>query len=251
MITDPQGTVLALFLVFCRVGGCMMVLPGFSSARVPPQIRLFMAVAVSMAVLPLLWDIVYPRVTGTSELSFLTLILGETAIGIMYGMIARLFSLGLQFTGSVITQMIGFTSPPTPDVLEDAAENQLTNLISFGGLMVLFAMDFHHMILKALIDSYGQMPVGGALHVQKLLISLTDTVQATTLIMLRLSSPFIIYGLMFNISVGLVNKLAQQIPVFFISTPYLIAGGLFMLYLSIAAMLKLFADAFPTIFLGL
>lgn len=251
MITDPQGTILALFLVFCRVGGCMMVLPGFSSARVPPQIRLFVAVAVSMAVMPLLWDLVYPKVTGSSELSFLTLILGETAIGVMYGMIARLFSLGLQFTGSVLTQMIGFTSPPTPDVLEDAAENQLTNLISFGGLMVLFAMDFHHMILKAVIDSYGQMPVGGVLHVQKLLISLTDTVQATTLIMLRLSSPFIIYGLMFNVSVGLVNKLAQQIPVFFISTPYLIAGGLFMLYLSIAAMLKLFADAFPTIFLGL
>lgn len=229
----------------------MMVLPGFSSARIPPQIRLFVAVAVSMAVTPLLWDIVYPRVTGASELALLTLIIGELAIGVMYGMIARFFSLGLQFTGSVLTQMIGFNSPPTPDVLEDAAENQLTNLISFGGLMVLFAMDFHHMILKAIMDSYGQMPVGGAIHVQKLLISLTDTIQATTLIMLRLSSPFIIYGLMFNISVGLVNKLAQQIPIFFISTPYLIAGGLFMLYLSIAAMLRLFGEAFPSIFLGL
>lgn len=251
MINDPQGTILTLFLIFCRVGGCMMVLPGFSSARVPPQIRLLVAVAVSMAVMPLLWDTTYPRVTGASQLAFLTLILGESAIGIMYGMIARFFSLGLQFTGSVLTQMIGFSAPPTPDILEDAAENQLTNLISFGGLMVLFAMDFHHMILKAVIDSYVQMPVGGAIHMQKLLITLTDTVQATTLIMLRLSSPFIIYGLMFNISVGLVNKLAQQIPVYFISTPYLIAGGLFMLYLSIAAMLRLFGDAFPTIFLKL
>jgi flagellar biosynthetic protein FliR len=251
MITDPQGTILAIFLVFCRVGACMMVLPGFSSARVPPQIRLLVAGAISMAVAPMLWDIIYPRVTGASQLTFFTLILAELAVGVMYGMIARFFTLGLQFTGSVLTMMIGFTSPPTPDVLEDAAENQLTNLISFGGLMVLFAMDFHHMILKAMIDSYVQMPVGGAVNIQKLLISLTDTVQATTLIMLRLSSPFIIYGLMFNISVGLVNKLAQQIPVFFISTPYLIAGGLFMLYLSIAAMLKQFGDVFPTIFLGL
>ncbi|MBB4064146.1 flagellar biosynthetic protein FliR [Gellertiella hungarica] len=251
MITDPQGTILALFLTFCRIGGCVMVLPGFSSARVPPQVRLFAALGLSMAVLPMVWDIVYPKVGGGNQLAYITLILSESAVGVMYGMIARFFTLGLQFTGSVLTQMIGFNAPPAPDVLEDNAENQLTNLISFGGLMVLFAMDFHHMVFRALLDSYMQMPVGGDMHVQKLLISLTDTVQATTLIMLRLSSPFIIYGLMFNVSIGMINKLAQQIPIFFISTPYLIAGGLFMLYLSIAAMLKQFADAFPTIFLGM
>lgn len=251
MITDPQGTILALFLAFCRVGGCMMVLPGFSSARVPPLVRLFASLGLTMALLPMLWDIIYPKVSGGSQIAYITLILSESAIGVMYGMIARFFTLGLQFTGTVLTQMIGFNAPPAPDILEDVAENQLTNLISFGGLMVLFAMDFHHMVFRALMESYIQLPVGGDMHVQKLLISLTDTARATTLIMLRLASPFILYGLIFNISIGMINKLAQQIPIYFISTPYLIAGGMFMLYLSIAAMLKQFADAFPSIFLGL
>lgn len=251
MITDPQGTVLALFLAFCRVGGCMMVLPGFSSARVPPMVRLFASLGLSMAVLPMVWDIVYPRVSGGTQIAYITLILSESVIGVMYGMIARFFTLGLQFTGTVLTQMIGFNAPPAPDVLEDAAENQLTNLISFGGLMVLFAMDFHHLVFRALLESYVQLPVGGDMHIQKLLISLTDTARVTTMIMLRLASPFIIYGLIFNVSIGMINKLAQQIPIYFISTPYLIAGGMFMLYLSIAAMLKQFSDAFPSIFLGL
>ncbi|MEK1866815.1 MAG: flagellar biosynthetic protein FliR, partial [Ensifer adhaerens] len=30
MITDPEGTVLALFAAFCRIGGCIMIMPGFS-----------------------------------------------------------------------------------------------------------------------------------------------------------------------------------------------------------------------------
>ncbi|MBC7313198.1 MAG: flagellar biosynthetic protein FliR, partial [Rhizobium sp.] len=30
MITDPEGTVLAMFVAFCRIGACFMVLPGFS-----------------------------------------------------------------------------------------------------------------------------------------------------------------------------------------------------------------------------
>jgi flagellar biosynthetic protein FliR len=41
---------LAAFLVFCRVGACFMVLPGMSSARVSPQIRILVALAVSVAV---------------------------------------------------------------------------------------------------------------------------------------------------------------------------------------------------------
>jgi len=66
MITDPQGTILALFLIFCRMGGCVLAMPGFSSARVPEILRVFVAAGLSLAVLPLLWDTVYPAVSGTS-----------------------------------------------------------------------------------------------------------------------------------------------------------------------------------------
>jgi len=55
---------------------------------------------------------------------------------------------------------------------------------------------------------------------------------------------------MFNVAIGLINKLAPQIPVFFISTPFLLAGGLFLLYLSIAAFIRQFADGFATVFLS-
>ncbi|MDG3575187.1 flagellar biosynthetic protein FliR [Rhizobium sp. YJ-22] len=249
MIDDPQGTVLAFFVVLCRIGGCIMVLPGFSSARLPVTVRMMTALAMSMALLPLLWDAVYPKVSG-DQATFVALVVSEMAIGVMYGMIARFFTLGVQFVGTVVTMMIGFNAPPASDVLEDTAENQLTNMLSFAALMVLFSLDFHHVVFRAVMESYDTMPAGVMFNAQKSLITLTDTLVETTRIMLRLSSPFILYGLMFNVSIGLINKLAQQVPVYFISAPYLITGGLFMLYLSVAAMLRQFADAFPTVFIG-
>lgn len=249
MISDPEGTVLALFAAFCRIGACMLTLPGFSSARISPQIRIFIALAVSLALLPVLWDTVYPRVSGAGY-SYIKLVVGETLIGSMYGLIPRLFVLGLQFAGSAISMSIGFNSPGAPDILEDTAENQLTNMISFGGLLLLFLMDFHHTVFRALVDSYTLMPLGGFPDVQKMLITLTDTLTATFYLMLRLSSPFIIFGLMFNVAIGLINKLAPQIPIYFISMPYLLMGGLFLLYLSIAALVNQFAEYFTTIFLG-
>jgi flagellar biosynthetic protein FliR len=249
MISDPQGTILALFLAFCRIGACVMVLPGFSSARIPQQIRILVAVALSMAVLPVLWDTIYPKASAGGA-NYILLIFTESLIGVMYGMMARLYTLGLQFAGTVISMMIGFSAPGGSDIVEDSSETSLTSLITFSALMILFIMDFHHYVFKALVDSYAVIPFGGHLQMQATLISFTDTLQATTYIMLRLASPFILYGLMFQVSIGFINKLAPQIPIYFISTPYLLMGGLFMLYLSIAAMVSQFSDAFLSVYNG-
>lgn len=224
-----------------------MTLPGFSSGRVPTNIRLFLALGLSLAVLPMLWDTLYPRVS-TSPATMIGLIGSEMLIGIMYGMIARVYVLGLQFTGSILTMAIGFTAPGGHDVLEDSQDTAMTSLITFSGLMMLFMLDFHHVVFRALVESYSVTPVGSVLEPQKLLITLTDTLRASTNIMLRLASPFLIYGLLFNVAIGLINKLAPQIPVYFISTPYLITGGIFMLYLAIAAMVRQFADGFAPVF---
>ncbi|NLS18065.1 flagellar type III secretion system protein FliR [Rhizobium sp. P40RR-XXII] len=249
MISDPQGTILALFVAFCRIGGCMMVLPGFSSGRIPPQIRLLLSVALSMAILPLLWNTIYPQVSK-GDASFIGLIFTETVIGLMYGMMARIYTLGLQFAGASISMLIGFNAPGGADIVEESSETSLTSLISFCGLMMLFILDFHHYILQALVDSYSVVPLGGHIEPRAALISITDTLETTFFIMLRLASPFLLYGLMFQISIGFINKLAPQIPIYFISTPYLLMGGLFMLYLSIAALVSQFSSAFLTVFNG-
>ena len=249
MITDPQGTILALFVAFCRIGGCMMVLPGFSSGRVPTQFRLLLSAALTMAILPLLWNTIYPQVSK-GDATYIALIFTETVIGLMYGMMARIYTLGLQFTGTVISMMIGFNAPGGADIIEESNETSLTSLISFCGLMILFIMDFHHYVLQALVDSYSVIPFGGHIEPRAALISITDTLETTFFIMLRLASPFVLYGLMFQISIGFINKLAPQIPIYFISTPYLLMGGLFMLYLSIAALVSQFSSAFLTVFNG-
>lgn len=250
MITDPQGTIIALFLAICRIGACFMTMPGFSSSRISPQIRMLLCVAVSMALLPVLWDTIYPKVSSASQGTVVGLIFTEVVIGSMYGLIARFYTLGFQFTGALIGASIGLSAPGGADVIEDVQENQISNFITFGGLLVLFIFDFHHIVLKALVDSYTATPVGALISGQKMLITLTDTLRASFSIMLRLASPFVIYGLMFNVAVGLINKLAPQIPVFFISTPFVLAGGLFMLYLSVAALIRQFVDGFGPVFIG-
>lgn len=251
MITDPQGTIMALALAFCRIGGCIMMMPGFSSARLPVQVRLFLALTLSMALLPMLWDQLYPQVRNVDPATYGMLIASETIVGSVFGLIAQLYTLGLQFAGTAITSAIQFSGPPGNDVIDDTSESQVTSLISLGGLLVLLMLNFHYVVIKALIDSYATIPLGTGLNPQRILVTLTDTLSATFMIALRLMSPFLIYTIMFNGAVGLINKMAPQIPVYFVSTPYALLGGIFLLYLGIAAMIEEFVKGFPLVFNGM
>ena len=61
---------------------------------------------------------------------------------------------------------------------------------------------------------------------------------------LRIASPFIVFAVVVNLAIGLVNRLTPQIPVYFISGPFVIAGGLILFYFVSGAMVAAFMTAF-------
>ena len=50
VISGLTDSVLATFIVFCRIGACLMLVPGFSSVNIPAQIRLFVAIVSTLSV---------------------------------------------------------------------------------------------------------------------------------------------------------------------------------------------------------
>lgn len=250
MIGDPEGTVLALFAAFCRIGSCIMVLPGFSSFRVPVQIRLLLAVAVSMALLPVMWDSIYPEVQGGGSL-YIYLVGTEMLIGVTMGLIARYIVLALQFAGTGMSMAIGFNALPGSGLVENEAEGSITALISFTALFVLFLSDFHHLVIASLVRSYSFMPLGTDFDPRMALMTLTDTLAGAFMLALRLASPFLVYGLIFNLSIGMVNKLSPQIPVYFISIPFILFGGLILFYFGSRSFFTLFIAGFDPLYLGM
>ena len=237
---------MAAFIAFCRVGGCFMLMPGLASVRVPVQIRLFVAVAATFALLIHMWDAILPFVRQRPDALFL-MIVSETLIGALIGLMARLYMLALQFMGSAIAMSIGYGGQMGPGIEESEPQAALAGILSFSALLLLFVLDFHHVIVKALVGSYRLVPVDALFDPRTALVDVTDTLSESFFVVLRLGSPFIAYALLVNIAVGFVNKLTPQIPVYFISLPFVIAGGLILIYFGAPVLLSLFADGFlPT-----
>lgn len=237
--------VLASFLVFCRVGACFMVMPGMSSMRVPVQVRLLAALTVSIAVAAFV-----PSAAAVTEITLDRLIIaiaGEIAIGAVVGLVVRYFILALEFIAAGIAMSAGFGGMLGAPLDGGEAQTALTSFVSFSALIVLFTVDFHHYIITALISTYDLVPAATFPDPAMLLEGLTEALSLTFMIVLRLGIPFLIFAIIANVAVGILNKLAMQIPVYFIALPFMLGAVLMLLYLLLPYMLAFFADYIPTV----
>ena len=244
MITPSPDLVLTAFVVFCRIGGCLLVIPGFSSPRVPMRARLFVAVAIALALTPLLLQSVQPSIAGAAPIAVLVLIVSESLKGLVIGLLGRLFFAALETMTSAVSVAIGLTGS-IGGVADDEGETPtLVAFVSLVAMLLVFVTDLHWELFRGLAASYDVLPVTRSFDPRIGLTQLVDAASRTFLFTLRIASPFLVFSIVANFAIGLLNKLVPAIPVTFIATPFLAAGGLVILYVTARPALEMFIAAF-------
>lgn len=236
-------TLLPLILTFCRIGGTALVLPGLSHSRVPVRVRLYFALTLSVAIGPLLVGNAVQQIAGTDSSRLVLAIVTETLIGLTFGLLARAMFEALQFAAVAMSNFVGFSN--LLGVPLDGAEPvaALSSLITMTATVLLFMTDLHLLYFEGLALSYQVMPMGGQPDVRAFLLDLVEKLSGSFLVALQLSSPFLVYSLLINLLFGIANRLIPQIPIYFVSLPFVLAGGFVLLYLAVGGMMEVFIDA--------
>lgn len=245
-----SDAIVTVLVIFCRIGGCLMVVPGFATPRIPMQIRLFVAVAVTLALSPVLMPVVKSAGPDPSLAILLPLMVLETIVGLMIGLMARAFFAALQFFAMAIASFVGvggMMGAPIDDV-EPAAP--LSVLITTTATVLVFLTDRHWELLAALLDSYSAIPVQGVGEMQGRLVPVVDALSRSFYLCLQIASPFLVYSLLVNLMFGIANRLVQQIPVYFVSMPFVIAGGLVLLFFTVTELLRIFMAGYASLLAG-
>lgn len=222
---------LGIFLMFCRIGGCLLVAPGFSSPRIPVHIRLFGALALTAALSPLLSSELHQALQSVPEDERVLLIPHETAIGVAIGLMARFFILALQFAATAVSNFIGLSGIPGIPLEEGDTGSPLATLVSSAAVMLFFVLGLHVELIKAVIESYQVLKPGDPLPVAALLANLVDVLGESWLLALRLSAPFLLYGVTVNFALGIGNRFAQQLSMYHATTGVVILGGFLLFYM--------------------
>lgn len=235
---------LGVFILFCRIGGCLMLAPGFSSAQIPTQVRLFVALAATLALTPLLIGRLPPESLGEDPIPALKIIVIELLIGGSIGLMARIFMIALETLATVSATGLGLSNPFGVELDAGEALPPLVTFVSMSATVLIFVLDLHWEVLRGLVASYSAMPVTGDFDSGFALRHIGDILVGSFRASLRICSPFILYAIVVNLAISIINRLTPQIAIFYISAPFIIAGGMFLLFFTIKSMLGEFMTSF-------
>src|SRR5437762_738016 len=111
-------------------------------------------------------------------------------------------------------------------------------------LTLLFATDSHHLVIAALNESYRIFAPGELMSSGDVAALATRAFAAAFKIGMQLSAPFLVFGLVFNIGLGVLARLMPQMQVYFVGVPLSILAGFLVFALVITAMMGTFLDYF-------
>jgi len=232
----------AFMLVFARVGAMVMLMPALGEENIPMRVKLSIALLLTLVLLPLHRSAYHIDMTSLSGL--LVLMLHEIVIGIILGATARVTLSALQVAGSVIAQQMGLGFVTSVDPTQGQQGVLVGNFLTMLGITMLFATDSHHLVIAALNDSYSIFSPGEVMPSGDVAALATRAFAAAFKIGMQLSAPFLVFGLVFNIGLGVLARLMPQMQVYFVGVPLSILAGFLIFAVVLTAMMGSFLDYF-------
>ena len=231
----PQTAFLYL-LIFARVGTMLMLMPALGEQVIPARMRLSFALAVTLVFFPLLSPTL-GELPG-DIIGVLVLMGHEIIVGLILGGITRIIVMATQVAGAVIAYQSGLSFAQSADPTQGGVQGAVVGaFLSFLGIALIFATDLHHVALAAIYESYQVFSPTTEIMWNDAAQMAIDAVAGAFVVGVQMSAPFIVFGLVFNIGLGVLSRLMPQLQVFFIAMPANIMVGLILFAMLLTMMM--------------
>ncbi len=247
------GGVYAFMLVFARVGAAFLVLPAFSEAFTPVNVRLAIALSLSLLVTP----VIAPSLPDipTRPVNLVLLAGMEVLVGLFFGLLARIVKSALDVAGFIVSIGTGLQNAITFNPALGQQTPSFSVLLTTAGLVIIFASNLHHVLIVGVLDSYMMFPVTPSVPIGDMTQTIAEFVAQSFVIGVRLAAPFLLISLVFFFAMGLIARFVTQLQVFFIALPVKIVIGFMVFALTASAILltwlRLVDDQLSPFFPGL
>ena len=169
-------------------------------------------------------------------------IAGELVIGVLIGGVARITMSALHVAGTVIAFLTSLGFAMFLDPTQGTQASLIATFLNLLGLVLIFATNLHLVMIQAMYDSYVLFAPGTTIPVGDFAELAIRLVSGAFRIGIQMAAPFIVYGLVFYVSLGIVARLMPQFQVFFIALPLQIMVGLSLLAVVLPALMMWFLN---------
>jgi flagellar biosynthetic protein FliR len=230
-----------------RIMGMMAMAPLLGDAAIPIRIKVAASVAITACVAPVLGPM--PSVP-TASFDGLFIAFKQVTIGLALGLVMRIAFTAVQTAGEFIGLQMGLSFASFFDPATGANTTVLSRIMNNMALLLFMAVNGHLIMVAGVVRTFQILPVS---------LAATDTngwgvlLEWSSQIMVSgmlLALPLIIILLTITLSLGILNRTAQQLSVFAVGFPISLMTVLVLLAIvlpqSSTFLMQLFERAYTT-----
>jgi flagellar biosynthetic protein FliR len=233
------------FYPFARIAGCLGVMPLLGSKLVPRQIRLLLAVSITLIVAPLLPAM--PNVDPMSLGSFI-IIFQQMLIGIVLGFMVEIVTQVFVLAGQLIAMQTGLGIATTVDPAQGVSVVVVSQWFLFLVSLTFLALNGHLVLIEVVIESFHTMPISDSGWVAEdygRMVRWGGWMFASALV---IALPALTALLIVNFAFGVMTRAAPQLNIFALGFPVTMMVGLAIIWLNIGNLGESFHTLLETLF---
>jgi flagellar biosynthetic protein FliR/FlhB len=221
-----------------------IVVPIFFPKGLPNTAKVAFSLVIAYLLLP---GINYSNINIANNYNLIEYVTCEITTGLTLGFVTNLCFLSIKQAGQFIDQQIGFSMVNSFDPNSNSNVTLVEQLLYWCSLILFFSIDGHHMLIKALIESFNSISLGKfILSGNSFNLIFTAFIQFFS-IGLKIAIPIMLIVLITDITLGLIGRTVPQLNVMILGLPIKIMLGLFSLTILLPFFMNIFVSNFNSI----
>lgn len=220
-----------------RIASFFMIMPIIGAQFVSPRVRLGLAIAVTVAVVPALPPA--PQLDPTS-MPALLLVMHQVLIGLAMGFAVSMLFQVFAVAGQVMAMQMGLGFAAMVDPANGVTVTAVSQFYIMMVTLVFLAMNGHLVLFETLIYSFSVLPIesGGLSGASFWLLASRVSWMFAAALMIAL--PSVTALLLVNLSFGVMTRAAPQMNIFSIGFPMTVLFGLVAIWATFGEVLPQF-----------
>jgi flagellar biosynthetic protein FliR len=228
-MSDWTSFLSAMTLALVRVSGMVAFAPFFSSTALPLRTKAVFVGAVAYLLAPLV-----ATLPGAQTSLGFSALLGELAVGLVYGLTLTLLSEMLLFAGQIAGLQFSFSLVNLMDPSSNIQTPLLGDLFQLMGTLVILGAGLDRILLASMVRSFRVVPLGAYTLAPSTALSIVRAAGGIFLAAVELAAPVLAATMLVEIAVALLGKLSPQLPVMNLTVPLKTMTGFAILMGSLA-----------------
>ena len=216
------------FLILCRMSGFVLFNPIFGRQTLPNIVKSGLVLLLSITAFSM--TAYRPAVPGHILELGLRLLL-ELGVGYLVGIVMNLFFYIPMLGGETIDIQMGMSMGKTYDPGSQASTTVTASLLNILMMLLFFAANGHHTLLRIFLVSGEVVPYGQAAFGPNSYQAIIELFVTCTVMGIKLCMPILAAELLGQVGMGILMKVIPQINVFAINIELKVIIGLGLLFL--------------------